>query len=276
MVKLNYGKYSIPAILDKIIGLQLQLQKAGLLESGDVLGYYFSYEGVDSRYLNTPLDVIAFARPGSDGIHFGFLTDFGQRKDLENTYIVRVSPMDFDDPVKIVARNIHDFLRILCFSPSVLDMVDFTTSERNLEKWVKECSQLSINQNKVRNMFCHTFQLTPIDSLYEYIQKVKQERDTEIVLSTEDGIGVASTNKNAINKQDLFQLDREQILEVKEVERFFRDSSYESKLAFLRDAQSKGLIFDNAEVKLYLKDQLRLIDLWDEAERISYPELVNY
>jgi hypothetical protein len=58
----------------------------------------------------------------------------------------------------------------------------------------------------------------------------------------------------------------------KEVEKFFRNSSYASKLVFLRDAQSKGLIFDNEEVKLCLKEQLQLINFNDEAERISYPE----
>ena len=37
-------------------------------------------------------------------------------------------------------------------------------------------------------------------------------------------------------------------------------------------AQLKGLIFENEDVKLYLKEQLCLINLNDEAERISYPE----
>lgn len=125
MIDLNYGKYSIPKTLKKIIDLQNQLVNEGLLEYGDLLGYYFSYEGPDSRYLNTPLDVISFARPGVDGIHFGFLTDFGQVEDLENAYIVRVSPMDFDGPVKIVARNIQDFLRIILLIVSCFVMAVF-------------------------------------------------------------------------------------------------------------------------------------------------------
>src|SRR4051812_6794650 len=98
MIQLNYGKYSIPKSLDKLITLEKQLNHEGVLNYGGLLGYYFSYEGIDSRYLNTPLDLISFARPGVDGIHYGFLTDFGQVKNLETAYIVRVSPMDFDDP----------------------------------------------------------------------------------------------------------------------------------------------------------------------------------
>jgi hypothetical protein len=212
MIKLNYGKYSIPEELDRIIGLQDQLQKDGWLDYGDLLGYYFSYDGLDTRYLNTPLDVISFARPGSDGIHYGFLTDFGHVQDLAEAYIVRVSPMDFDDPVKIVARNIHDFLRIMCYWPDALEIVDITTCERDFINWLKECPLITTNQKKVSDVLCETFQLKPIESLFEYLQEVKQERDNQIVLPTEDGIGVVSTNQNESKTQDLFQFDSEQRL----------------------------------------------------------------
>jgi hypothetical protein len=271
MIKLNYGKYSIPKKLDQIIELQDQLEKVGLLDFGAVLGNYFSYDELDSRYLNTPLDVISFARPGSDGIHFGFLTNFGQVSDLEEAYIVCVSPMDFDDPVKIVARNLTDFMRILCFWPDALEVVDITTPEKELKNWLKECPPLSTNQKKVSDVLCEAFQLKPIEFLFDYLQKVKQERNNEITLPTEEGIGMVSSNKNLSKAQDMFQFDPELTLDVEEIERFFRNSSYEAKLVFLRDAISKGLIFDNKKVKLYLKEQLCLLDLIDEAERVSYP-----
>lgn len=109
MNDINYGKYSIPKTLLQLIDLQADLAKKGLLPYGDLIGYYFSLD--DIRYLDTPLDLLSFARPGADGIHYGFLTDFGLVEDLEEAYIVRVSPMDFDDPVKIVSRNLRDFLR---------------------------------------------------------------------------------------------------------------------------------------------------------------------
>jgi hypothetical protein len=81
------------------------------------------------------LDVISFARPGMDGIHYGFLTDFGSIDDLENASIVRVSPMDFDDPVKIVARNIHDSLRILGYSS--VELMDTSTNENEYKRLEK-------------------------------------------------------------------------------------------------------------------------------------------
>lgn len=141
MIKQNYGKYPIPKRLNELIDIQKRVNEQGLEKYGDMLGYYFSLEGIDTRYLNTPLDVIAFARPGVDGIHYGFLTEFGQVDDLHNS----------------------------------------------------------------------------------------------------------------------------------QAEDFFSHATYESKLAFLRDAQSKGLLFDNVAVKHFLKEQLRSMQLLDEAERISFP-----
>jgi hypothetical protein len=277
MIRLNYGKYSIPKQLEHVIEMQKQLEKDGLLEYGDLLGYYFSYDGLDSRYLNTPLDVISFARPGSDGIHYGFLTDFGKVTDLSNAYIVRVSPMDFDAPVKIVARNFHDLLRIMSSSPNALDIFDISTSKTQFERLLKESPELSthINNektNKVQEMITKKFQLEPIDSLYDYLQKVKQERDNEMVVSTEDGIGVVNQTINLEGKAPtIFELDKEQALNIDSVKHFFENSPFESKLVFLRDAQSKSLLYDNDEVKLYLKEQLRSLNLNDEAERLPFP-----
>ena len=201
MIKLNYGKYTVPESLDKIIELQKQLHEEGLLDHGDLLGYYFSHEGLDSRYLNTPLDVISFATPGSDGIHYGFLTDFGQVEDLEKAYIVRVSPMDFDEPVKIVARNIDDFMRILCFSPIVLDLVDISTSESDFKKYpeLSTDNYTNVGGNQVGEILRETFQLEPIEFIRDYLQKVKRERENEIVLSSADGIGVVNKKQHTKN-----------------------------------------------------------------------------
>jgi hypothetical protein len=70
----------------------------------------------------------------------------------------------------------------------------------------------------------------------------------------------------------LFNFNEVDSLETTSVKHFFENYSYEAKLAFFRDAQSKGLIYDNQELKAYLKQQLLLLHLNDEAARISYPE----
>lgn len=276
MINQNYGKYSIPTKLHQLIDLQNNLNKEGFLKYGDLLGYYFSLDGLDSRYLNTPLDVISFARPGADGIHFGFLTEFGQVCDLDSAYIVRVSPMDFDNPVKIVARNLNDFMRLIFYYPNAMEILDITQNKSLVEEFLKESREATIitdKENKVKGKFNKLFQLEPIESLHIYLQSIKKERENEIVFETEDSIGIVSKNmtcKNAIEKQ-LFNFNGKGILNTDDIKKFFNHSSYEAKLAFLRDAQSKGLIFDNLELKHYLKEQLPFLQLHDEAERVFHP-----
>ena len=94
--------------------------------------------------------------------------------------------MDFGDPVRIVARNLYDFLSILCTNPNWIETVDITTSKEYFIKLISETDYLE--HDKASEMFFEAFQLEPINSLYDYLQKVKQERYSEIILATEDSI----------------------------------------------------------------------------------------
>lgn len=251
MANKNYGNYQVPALLYQIIALQQQLNDKGLLPYGDLLGYYFAIENVESRYVNTPLDVIAFARPGIDGIHIGFLTDFGQVADLSDAYIVRVSPMNFEQPVEIIARNLHDFLRILCFHPQLL--------EEDGE------------QSPLHEQFSTALQLSPIETCSHYAEQLQQLRKQDLAMATLDGIGIVHKLEHVIDPLPLFNFENKDALTLEEVATFFNHAPHPSKLVFLRDAQSKGLIGDNDEVKHYVKEQLTQMGLPDEAARILYP-----
>lgn len=265
----SYGKYSVPETLTNILELQSELRQKGMLPYGDLLGYNFKIYELDDRYLNTPLDLIPFASPGMDGIHYGFLTDFGSVKDLEDAYIVRVVPMDFDEPVKIVARNLQDFLRLLCFAPASLDILDIYSNEDLCRKVSLEDSTIVMNKDtlKVREIFRKRAHLEPIPDIFNYFLEVSEERVGKIVLATKDGLGVvnkisASTNHKAAS------LSRYNSLKLYEVQSFFAAATPEAKLGFLRDAQSLGLIYDNEEVKEFLRDELVKLKLLDEAERM--------
>lgn len=98
---LFFGDYKKPELLIKLEDFQ---SKGTTWEH---LGFYIDF---DHHYSITPLDVIPFAGTGGNGIHFGFLTDFGNAKDLENAPIVLISPSN-DPPLKLVANNIKDFLK---------------------------------------------------------------------------------------------------------------------------------------------------------------------
>ena len=278
MIKQNYGKYSIPKRLNELIDIQKRVNDLGIEKYGDMLGYYFSLEGIDTRYLNTPLDVIAFARPGVDGIHFGFLTEFGQVADLHNAYIVRVTPMDFENPVQIVARNMNDFLCLLCYYPSAMDLLHINSTTANIEQFLSKYplipkeTILNNEEYRVQQVLWDALQLEPINNLEKYFYTIQQDRLQETVLPTLDSIGV--TNKLSTSNEvshNLFHFEHVDQLTISQVVTFFNHATYEAKLAFLRDAQSKGLLFENVDVKHFLKEQLRSMQLLDEAERISFP-----
>lgn len=269
MSNLNYGKYDVPQTLLKILDLQAALVQKEMLPYGDLLGYYFSLD--DIRYLNTPLDLLSFASPGGDGIHYGFLTDFGLAKDLEEAYIVRVSPMDFDDPVKIVARNLRDFMRMMCYAPASLDLLDIYSNEDYCKEVAHE--DIAIVEAdpslKVRTIFKDYFELKPIKDTFSYYQSVQNERTKDMIIQTNDGIGIA--NKVSLSlEHPSYELSRYSRLTMDIVETFFKTATQEAKLAFIRDAQSYGLIYDNEEAKEYLRNELIMLNLPDEAERIMY------
>ncbi|MFC0189409.1 hypothetical protein ACFFJY_13980 [Fictibacillus aquaticus] len=273
MANKSYGKYEVPETLKKIIALQNELKERGKLQYGDLLGLYFAIEGLESRYLNTPLDVIPFARPGVDGIHFGFLTEFGQVRDLEEAYIVRVIPMDFDDPVQIVARNIRDFMTLLCCHPPALEVLDNNVSEEYYLKVAEEYPDITGGSQKdeVKELFQQTFQLQPLPDILDYYNTDRNERYKEIVVETEDGIGVVN-RASETEEHKRFDLRRQEELQLSKIQPFFSSAGYESRLAFLRDAQSLGLLHENGEVKSFLVDQLILMGLEDEAERLSHSD----
>jgi hypothetical protein len=269
---INYGKYPVPKTLLQVIDLQAELAKEGLLRYGDLLGYYFSLD--DFRYLNTPLDLLSFASTGGDGIHYGFLTDFGLVEDLEEAYIVRVSPMDFDDPIKIVARNLRDFLRMMYCAPASLDLLDINSTEEYCKEMGREDSIIigEYQSPQVRMIFMETFQLEPLQDIYSYLTTVKNERSKQTVLRTNDGLGVVNNISSHALTHMTLKLNRNLTLTLNEVYTFFEAASPESKLGLLRDAQSYGLIFDNEEVKEYLREQLLLLGIVDEAERIMFSD----
>jgi hypothetical protein len=273
MANKSYGKYEVPETLKNILAVQNELKEQGKLPYGDLLGLYFAVESLESRYLNTPLDVIQFARPGVDGIHYGFLTEFGQVRDLEETYIVRVTPMDFDDPVQIVARNIRDFMTLLCCHHPALEVLDINVSEEYYLKMAAEYPDITggSREDEVKALFQQTFQLQPLHDVLNYYNAVRNERYKEIVVETVDGIGVVN-RASETEEHERFDLGRQEELQLSKIQPFFSSAGYESRLAFLRDAQSLGLLHENGDVKSFLVNQLILMGLEDEAERLSHSD----
>lgn len=126
--RINYGKYTPPAVFEALYTLDNQLQKEGL-SLWDELGFYGGY--YHSEYGNTPWDVIAFGWTGGDGVHYGFLTEFGAVIDLNEAPIVNVTPMGGDEAGVVIANNIREFLSIIAIDNS-LEYYSFENEEAYL------------------------------------------------------------------------------------------------------------------------------------------------
>lgn len=106
--------YEVPVTVCLLFEVEKELQHTYGRSLWESMGLSFltRYEQVleDQSYWCTPLDAVIFARTGSNGDHFVFLTGEGEIENLEEAPIAFIQPMDFDKPIKLIARNIREFL----------------------------------------------------------------------------------------------------------------------------------------------------------------------
>ncbi|WP_342528204.1 hypothetical protein MKY84_05010 [Chryseomicrobium sp. FSL W7-1435] len=116
---MNHPTYKFPKMYHQLQDFDVELQKQGY-SLDDHFGLRLSEDF--SHYHNTPLDLVPFGDIGMDGVHYGFLTDFGRVENLEEAFVVLISPMDSDVPHKIVARNFREFLNLAWTVKGALDL----------------------------------------------------------------------------------------------------------------------------------------------------------
>ncbi|MDN4494478.1 hypothetical protein [Ureibacillus aquaedulcis] len=195
-MKNNFGKYEVPPTLQRLIDLQDILGDPEQFYLG--LNFYISLE--DYRYFNTPSDVVVFGNIGMNGIHYGFLTDYGAVTNLEAAPIVCVSPMSFERPTRIVAKNLCEFLRVN-LTDCELFYNEFGSEEKYLiarGQWAEEAVDSAFQQTDDENLvregvtkfLMENIQMPIIDNPYRYVQGVELERQGNISINTQDGLGV--------------------------------------------------------------------------------------
>ncbi|WP_372630523.1 hypothetical protein [Cohnella sp.] len=175
----------LPTLLEQVV--EWEKSVAGRLPdwaapSGLILGVRGDGDG---GYECTPERSITFAHTGGDGIHFAWIADRrGASDDLWEAPVVCVSPMDFDNPVRAVARNIRDFFSLVFYGHDLLLNNDFGSREHYekalreqeqydaespyLQKWGEEARKLALEARA-------KFGLAPIDDPYGYIRQVRSE-----------------------------------------------------------------------------------------------------
>lgn len=273
--KINYGKYTnLPLTLMHLSELDRRLEKEGYSLDMD-LSLILDTERI--AYDCTPCDVITFASIGADGIHYGLLTDFGTVENLEEAFVICISPMDYDNPFKIVARNLREFVRLVCTlrDASIISNFQYFEEEEDYHECLEEFADEIDEEYAARNSFIINQLKTAvegplIEDIYDYVERqVKKERENQIILHTMDGLGIRS-NQPKITKHRLYKLEKDMNVNLPDVRNFFGSASLESKLAFIREAQFTYLLMDEPELKKFLIKEMQSIGLTDEAERLKY------
>ncbi|MDF2964193.1 MAG: hypothetical protein K0S39_5928 [Paenibacillus sp.] len=252
-LKEAYGSYVIPEVIKGLIRLEEGLVKDGLtlaiIGVRPVLDY--------SPYSITPLDLIPFADTGGDGIHFGFLTEFGQIKSLEEAPVVCVSPTN-DPPIRLIARNIREFLDLASSVPYVEDLERWWSCRNETamlaegQQWEDEAPvEMRAKRQEVYRRFRNAFS-TRQQNVHSYIKEVLQERESRIALATLDGLGVINPTSENVTWQR------------------YESAHWVEKLAFLRDIHYRCMsdLEYNDTLRGLLIDLLESMALKDEMKRM--------
>ncbi|MEC2054407.1 hypothetical protein I6J18_20005 [Peribacillus psychrosaccharolyticus] len=269
------GKYKeFPQTLQMLTKIDLELQKEGV-SLFDQLSLFLLDD--DYSYDVTPYDVIPFANIGADGIHYGFLTDFGRVKDLEEAFIVCISPMNFGNHVQIIARNIKEFIDVVLTlndASSIENLLDYSTKEeyRDFLDWMAKDAAMNPEFTEQSPFICERIQQKlnrkPIDDLYEYVEVIVPEQRKKLApINTFDTLGVVSNH--AGHNQEIFPMNSDSIINLKELKSFFKRNENETKLATIRNLQFFYLIQDDDELKGIVKAEMQKMGLIDEVNRME-------
>ncbi|ANU11048.1 hypothetical protein A1A1_07514 [Planococcus antarcticus DSM 14505] len=264
----------LPPTLKKLKEFADLLDKKGEPFDGN---FGLGWTDIRMAYHQTPLDVLPFMTTGVDGIHVGLLTDFGKITDLEQAFVVCVSPMeDPENAVKLLARKPKEFIDYLT-SDTDTDLLllyngPMIESKDQCQRFLKEAeedSEANSKRNEMELKLRNFMDCKEIVDVYDYVQTtVTVKRNAQMVLPTLDCLGVAIFGKTS-GEQCSTSLERTENMTFTEICTYFEQASDESKLVFIRDAQFTGVIFEDSELKAFLVKELEKMGCSKEAERLK-------
>lgn len=273
MMKNEYGTLAIPEEVFMLIRLEEDLAREG--ESLDTIGLIPIVQDCYYAYPITPIDVIPFARTGGNGIHFGFLTDFGRITDLKEAPVVCVAPTS-DPPIRLVASTIREFLNMASLVPHVELIetcwpwddkvrVESILDEYRLDDYQKKRDKFLIRLQE-------TFSTNQVD-VAECVQRVLQERNSKISLQTYDGLGILPVGGGQSTNRYAFDPERKQDeREIAKMQDFLDHANTVEKLGFIRDASYWYILswdYDDQIMKL-VGDILQSLQLDNEIKRFAF------
>jgi len=269
-----YGAYEIPDEINKLYELEKELNDMDL--SLDRIG--FQTCSPDFAYSITPPDLIPFANTGGGGIHFGFLTDFGNVPTLTEAPIVCVSPTN-DPPIGYMAHNINDFLNLVSSVPhaEMLENIWSNPNETYIQEVFKEAAEYTsadwdAERNKVAVHFKNKF-VTQQVKIGDAIQEAKEKRMNTIILSTKDGLGIVGEDSGSTYEKFEFDMNHSDD-QLSRINDYLKNSSTVEKLAFIRDANYSFILTPgyDKEILHLIIELMESLNLHDEVQRLQIRE----
>ncbi|MEG0438976.1 MAG: hypothetical protein RR587_07025 [Solibacillus sp.] len=272
-MRINFGKYDIPATLQTLIDLANEL---GDDEQFSLcFNFYLSLENF--RYFNTPSDVVVFGNTGMDGIHYGFLTDYGTVMDLDVAPIVCVSPMDFDRPTRIIAKNLREFIQInLTDSELFYNQFDCEESyvaaknqcaAENANSLYQPSENEKLLKTRATKFLTDHIPMPVIENAYRYVQHIELERQRNVTIPTQDRIGIVTPVLQG-EEHEQFQIHKELEPDLQLLREYFHSAPVASCLALFKDIQLNFIIKDNPNLFKVVIAAMINMELFDETNRL--------
>lgn len=139
----------------------------------------FEQREINITYYCTPKDAKILGWAGVDGIHYCTIPEFGEM-------IFAVNPMDFGDCVHPIAGNFEDLLRLLlsCADMEVLEQC-YAWDEEQFKAFMMDCPATE-EQQTVLERLKKTFNLEPIDDVFDYVKTLQAQFDLSQIPYTDD------------------------------------------------------------------------------------------
>jgi hypothetical protein len=230
-------------------------------------------------YAATPPDLIQFAWTGGDGVHLGFLTDFGAVTDLARAPIVCVTPQA-DPQMRIVARNVQELFELLCKVKHARFLEDFGVFHEPEDEWLEAIAAelaedddaygYSRDANAMVELLQKELGLHALAHPHAYADLLAEERQRAISLPTKNGLGVLRTARWD-GRSETFAFPEDFTTDFPGMLAFLKTAGHDQKLAFCRDAQStySFLPGDSQDVQKLVHETLLELGLPFEADRIK-------
>lgn len=271
-------KYKSPTVLEEFVKWERKFAKE-VPYLGTPSGLYLGFSEKPGGYMCTPLDSYTIAYTGGDGEHFAILTDFGLQEDLNNAPVISVFPMNLEATrnVRIVARNVSDFLW-LYLNHELLLINEYNSEEEYVEHMKKETEDQSTDyfnhrlwleqKEVVKKVVQEVFQFPVIPNPYQYIQDLRGERGSKVILKTKDTLGILPFFEHTIVQSHPWAQEAEIPDDLTdELGLFFESAPLETKLAFIRDYQADTI--QNRESLLIICKELERNGFIRESKMLS-------